>query len=217
MASQHEANDRTATRTEEVYQRLRQEIVRGDLRPREALSEVEIAERLRVSRTPVRESLQRLASEGLIRSHRRRWVVYEHTTAEIQEIYEVRTALEGYSARLAAKRATDAELVALRELRDQVRDASPELDQRVAFNEQLHDGILALAHNETLLKQARTSRRYFFNRTVAQLYTPAELAVSAEQHRELLGAVIARDADEAERLARQHVDFALDVILHRLR
>jgi DNA-binding GntR family transcriptional regulator len=204
-----------ATRTTEVYQRLRQEIVRGDLRPREALSEVEVAERLEVSRTPVRESLQRLASEGLIRSHRRRWVVHEHSTEEIREIYEVRAALEGYSARLAAMRATDAELAALQELRDQVREESPELDERVAFNERLHDAVLELAHNETMLRQARTSRLYFFNRTVARLYTPAELAVSAQQHRELLDAVIARDADEAERLARLHVDFALDVILRR--
>jgi DNA-binding GntR family transcriptional regulator len=145
-----------------VYQRLRQEIVRGELRPRESLSEVEIAERLAVSRTPVRESMHRLASEGLITSRRRRWVVYEHSKDEIREIYEVRAALEGYSARLASQRATDAEL------------------------------------------------------TVARLYTPADLEHSGRQHRQLLDAIVVRDAARAEAVARDHIEYALELILRRL-
>ncbi|WP_163508400.1 GntR family transcriptional regulator [Fodinicola acaciae] len=197
--------------SEEVYRRLRQEIVHGDLRPRESLSEVEIAERLQVSRTPVRESLQRLASEGLITSHRRRWIVYEHSKAEISEIYEVRAALESYSARLAALRATDDELVAIAALRGgQTRD------QRIDYNEHLHDSIIRLSHNETLLRQTRTSRLYFFNRTVASLYTEADLVKSTEQHDTLIDAVCDRDPDRAEAAARDHVEFALELILHRL-
>jgi len=203
-------------RTDEVYQRLRAEIIRGDLRPREALSEIEIAERLHVSRTPVRESLQRLDSEGLITSHRRRWIVYEHTTDEIREIYEVRTALEGYSARLACRRATDAELAGLAELRTEAANADLESDKRIDLNEHLHDSILRLAHNETLLKQARTSRLFFFNRGVARLYTPADLRVSAQQHELLLDAVCRRDAAGAEQAAREHIEYALELILRKL-
>jgi DNA-binding GntR family transcriptional regulator len=199
-----------------VYQRLRQEIVRGELRPRESLSEVEIAERLAVSRTPVRESLHRLASEGLITSHRRRWVVYEHSKDEIREIYEVRAALEGYSARLASQRATEAELAELAELRALVEKDEVEPDPRVDLNERLHDSVLRLAHNATLLRQARTSRRYFFNRTVARLYTPADLEHSGRQHRDLLDAIVAREAARAEAVAREHIEYALELILRRL-
>jgi DNA-binding GntR family transcriptional regulator len=204
------------SRTDEVYRRLRQEIVRGELLPREALSEVEIAERLDVSRTPVRESLQRLASEGLISSHRRRWIVYQHTKDEISEIYEVRAALEGYSARLASGRATDEELAELGQLR--AAAALPDLDpdDRVDLNERLHDAVLRFAHNATLLRQARTSRLFFFNRSVARLYTPSDLEYSGQQHRELLDAIGARDATRAEAVAREHVEYALELILHKL-
>jgi DNA-binding GntR family transcriptional regulator len=203
-------------RTDEVYERLRAEIIRGDLRPREALSEIEIAERLQVSRTPVRESLQRLDSEGLITSHRRRWIVYEHSIAEIREIYEVRAALEGYSARLACRRATEAELAELTELRVEAANADLESDKRVDLNEHLHDTVLRFAHNGTLLKQARTSRLFFFNRRVAQLYTQADLRVSATQHQALLDAILHRDAPAAEAAAREHVEYALELILRKM-
>ena len=204
-------------RTDEVYERLRAEIIRGDLRPREALSEIEIAERLNVSRTPVRESLQRLDSEGLITSHRRRWIVYEHTTDEIREIYEVRAALEGYSARLACLRATEDELAELAELRAEAANADLESDKRVDLNEHLHDSVLRFAHNGTLLKQARTSRLFFFNRSIAQLYTPADLRASARQHQDLLDAILRRDAAAAEHAAREHVEYALELMLRKLR
>lgn len=90
---------REATATllaDDVHRQLREDILLGWLRPRDHLVEVDLADRLQVSRTPVRESLQRLAADGLIVSHRRRWVVYEHTLAEIADIYEVRMALEGW-------------------------------------------------------------------------------------------------------------------------
>lgn len=206
------------SRTDEVYGKIRREIVRGDLRPRESLSEVELAERLHVSRTPVRESLHRLASEGLITSYRRRWIVYEHSKAEIAEIYEVRAALESYAARLAALRATDAELAAIAQLRD--AQAAPETtrpgDARVSLNEQVHDGIIQLAHNDALLREARASRRYFFNRTVAGLYTAEDMLHSAAQHAALIEAVLARDPGGAETAAREHIEYALEIILHRL-
>jgi len=92
-------------------------------------------------------------------------------TAEIREIYEVRAALEGYSARLACLRATEDELAELAELRTEAANADLESDKRVDLNEHLHDSVLRFAHNGALLKQARTSRLFFFNRSVAQLYT----------------------------------------------
>lgn len=210
--------ENTGSRTDEVYRRLRQEIVRGDLLPREALSEVAIADRLAVSRTPVRESLHRLASEGLIVSQRRRWIVYAHSKTEISDIYEVRAALESYAARLAAVRATDEELRNIIVLRsDQAQtDSVTGGEPRVDFNTHLHDSIVGLAHNPALLRQIRANRLYFFNRTVAGLYTAEDLVQSAAQHDELIDAVCRRDRDHAERVARQHIEYALDLIMHRL-
>src|SRR5581483_11474189 len=95
---------------EQTYNELRRAIVQGRLRPNQRLIETELAEEYAVSRTPVRETLQRLAVEGLIVPARRGWIVREHSLEEINEIYEVRAALEGFAARLAAQRATKAQL-----------------------------------------------------------------------------------------------------------
>ena len=102
--------------TEGIYDRVRVDIVHGALRPNQRLVEIELAERLGVSRTPVRETLQRLTLEGLVQRTRGGWVVHEHSRDEIRSIYEVRAALDGYAAFLAADRATARELAALEAL-----------------------------------------------------------------------------------------------------
>src|SRR2546430_2516572 len=99
---------RGASRSDGVYVQLRRAIVQGQLRPKQRLVEAELAETLEVSRTPIREALQRLALDGLVSRHRRGWVVREHEADEIKDIYACRAALEGYAARLAAVAASDA-------------------------------------------------------------------------------------------------------------
>src|SRR3978361_1268708 len=93
------AESQPSNRAAEGYEENRGAIVEGKIRPNERLIEADLAERLEVSRTPVRESMQRLAADGLVISRRRGWAVREHSPQEIQEIYEVRAALEGYAAR----------------------------------------------------------------------------------------------------------------------
>ena len=93
-------------RPREIYSRIRSAILRGELRPNEPLIEADLALSLGVSRTPIREGLQRLATDGLIVARRRGWAVRDHSEAEIRHIYEVRAALEGYAAWLAAERET---------------------------------------------------------------------------------------------------------------
>ena len=95
-------SDDRKLRSEEVYALLRAEITDGVIPPGSPLVEDEIASRLGVSRTPVRESIQRLAVDGLVESRRRRWVVHLHTAEEVAAIYDVRAALESHAARLAA-------------------------------------------------------------------------------------------------------------------
>jgi DNA-binding GntR family transcriptional regulator len=199
----------------EVYSRLKQEIVRGQLRPNQALTEVEIAERLNVSRTPVRESMQRLASDGLVVSRRRRWVVYEHTKREIQQIYEVRAALEGYATRLAGERITDQEIDDLTRQWD--RDwKGLDTVSRVETNEAFHQRIVDVAANQRLSDSLERNRSFYFNQQVASLYSDEEKATSARQHSAILKAVCERDGDTAERLGREHVLAALQIILRRL-
>jgi DNA-binding GntR family transcriptional regulator len=206
-----------ALRSDETYDRLRADIVHGVLRPNQRLVEVELAERLGVSRTPVRESLQRLVLEGLVRRNREGWVVHEHSPDEIRAIYEVRAALEGYAAFLAAGRATPEQLDALAALYpdgDAVLELEP--DTQVELNERFHDGVIAAAGNSRLWQLSRTSRQYYFNHRIARRYDAEETRRSIDGHRRILTALVRGDAVAAEAQAREHVDYALAVVLAKV-
>jgi DNA-binding GntR family transcriptional regulator len=203
-----------ALRSDGIYDRLRADIVHGVLRPNERLVEVELAERLGVSRTPVRETLQRLVIDGLVRRNRGGWVVHEHSAEEIRSIYEVRAALEGYAAFLAAGRATAGELSALDALYPP-GDAALALgpDTQVELNERFHDGVIAAAANARLAQLSRASRQYYFNHRIARRYEPEETRRSIEGHRRILTALARGDGPAAEAHAREHVEYALAIVL----
>jgi DNA-binding GntR family transcriptional regulator len=205
------------TRSDEVYDRVRADIVHGLLRPNQRLVEVELAEQLGVSRTPVRETLQRLRLEGLVQRHRGGWVVHEHSPDEIRAVYEVRAALEGYAAFLAAARAAPAQLRALEELYPP-GDAALALgpDAQVELNERFHDGVIAAAGNPRLTELSRTSRQYYFNHRIARGYTPEETRGSIAGHRRILAALARGDGPAAEACAREHVDYALSIVLTKI-
>lgn len=207
-----------ATRSQEVYERLRGAIVRGELRPNERLVEAELAGRLQVSRTPVRECLQRLASEGLIANRRRGWCVLEHTDADIHEIYEVRAALEGYAARLAAERATPLQVSAISEsTRKEPRSyAGRPVGELVGLNEAFHDAVIAAAGNRRLATATRQTREYYFNFRLAAMYSDAEVIAAFADHQRIARAIRVRDADAAEALARAHVAEALKIVSGKL-
>lgn len=205
------------TLADEVYRRLRDDIVLGRLRPNEHLVEVELAERLEVSRTPIRESLQRLATDGLIVSRRRRWVVYEHSKEEIRNLYEVRMALESFAARLVCERATDEQVERIAAFFDSHAGQHADGGETfVTFNDRFHDLITKAANNSHLAQLIDQNRLYYFNNRVAAFYGADDIGHSNAQHGELVAAIRERDADRAERLTREHVDVALQIILHRL-
>jgi DNA-binding GntR family transcriptional regulator len=210
---------REASLADRVHAELRDALISGRLRPNERMVEAELAERLNVSRTPLREGLARLASEGLIVSSRRGWVVREHTPDEVREIYEVRGALEGLAAGLAAVRATDAELDAIAAVHG---GAAPELVQHpraklVDVNDAFHDAIADVAGNGRLDRLVAQNRRFFFNYRIAELFTEEEALASLRGHAAVLSALLARDAAAAEAAMRGHVQEALAVTLTKLR
>src|SRR5438034_3653399 len=149
-----------ASLSDGVYQRLRSAIVRGDLRPNERLVEADLAGWLEVSRTPVRECLQRLAAERLVANRRRGWIVQEHSTQEIREIYDVRAALEGYAARLAARQASRSQverIMALAKI-DPATYADPPRRGFVEYNQEFHDTVVESSGNTRLAEAIRRSR-----------------------------------------------------------
>lgn len=207
------------SRSEDAYQRLRQAILRGEIRPNERLIELDLADQLQISRTPIREVLQRLGSEGLIVRVRRGWRVHEHTPDEIGEIYEVRVALEGYAARLATIRAQDDEIAEIRDIHLDPDSDEPltAREHLVEVNDHFHAAIVQAAHNTRLLELARQSREYFFNYRIARLYSEGEAAASVQGHEEIVEALLARDGDRAEAAMRRHILQALEVLADKVR
>jgi DNA-binding GntR family transcriptional regulator len=206
-----------ALRSDEIYDRVRADIVQGVLRPNQRLVEVELAEALGVSRTPIRETLQRLALDGLVRRDRSGWVVHEHSAEEIRSIYEVRAALEGYAAFLAAGRATEDELRALESLYP-AGDAAVALppDEQVELNQRFHDGVISAAGNSRLAQLCGSGRQYYFNHRIARRYDVEETRRSIEGHRRILTALAQGDGPAAEAHAREHVDYALSIVLAKV-
>lgn len=207
-----------ANRAAEVYERLRQAIVEGSIRPNERLIEAELAERLNVSRTPVRETMLRLAGDGLIVNHRRGWVVREHSPEEVREVYEVRAALEGFAARLAAERATDEQLRALAAIHAeyaQHAEASPR-GEVLAHNDAFHDAVIQAAHNDLLAQRIGDNSQYYFIHRIAGFLSDEEARSSIAGHENLVQALLSRDADRAEAVARENVFEGLQKVLSRL-
>ena len=190
-------------RSAEVYEDLRRGIVEGRIRPNERLIEAEIAERLAVSRTPVRESMQRLAADGLVLSRRRGWVVREHSPQEVQDIYEVRAALEGYAARLAAERASDEAIQGIVAIHEAyvAEVGSAGRGQLVEHNDAFHDAVVAASGNARLAEQVSRNTAFYFVHRIAGFWSDEEVRVSIDGHQELVDALVARDPDRAERAA----------------
>lgn len=202
-----------------AYNRLREAILTGELRPNEQLVEAELADWLKVSRTPLRESLIRLASDGLVISRRRAWVVREYTAQEVAEIHEVRAALEGMAVYTAAERATDEQITHIIEFHShQNREtlATSPGAYLVEYNDAFHEGIVAMAGNKRLGKFIRMNRDFFFTYRIAKLYSEAEAEASLRGHDEIIEALRDRNGDRGERAARRHILEARDAIISKL-
>lgn len=200
------------TMADEVYTILRHEITHNILKSGSPLIEEEIAERLGVSRTPVRDCMQRLAAEGLIVSRRRRWIVKDHSPEEIVEIYQVRAALESYAASLAAQFATESEREQILALGRRV-DVDPR--ERAIVNERFHDHVTRAGHNARLAAARDQNTIVHFDASLAGLYTPTDLEVSAQQHIAIAEAIAGGDAATAGRVAREHVEFSAQLFIEK--
>lgn len=204
------------SRADDVYARLRSAITAGRVRPNQRLIETELAEQLAVSRTPIREALQRLAAESLLVPARRGWQVRAFSLDEVREIYEVLAPLEGYATRLATLRASDQEVKELVELNASLEEAARDPRQLVEMNNRFHDAVAAMAKNERLAHELYRNRQFYFNNIIAPLYSDDETSEALHHHREIVDALVERDHEAAERVAREHVMSGLDKALDKL-
>jgi DNA-binding GntR family transcriptional regulator len=186
---------------------IRDGILEGRLRPGERLKEDMLAKELDVSRTPVREAIAMLQAEGLLEAHQHRGAqVRSYTPGELEEIYDLRSILEGYAARRAATRITKRELARLRTSVERMEKLKPkDLEHLVEQNGIFHDTILQAADSQRLVTMVTQTRALPLIYQSYAWYTPAQLSLSLEYHRRVLSALERRDAEQAEYDMRHHL------------
>lgn len=197
---------RTQSRADFVYDSLRDAIWEGRFAHGERLREEEIASALGVSRTPVREALQRLQQRGLlVIGPGRGLMVAQLSKQQVFELYAMREILEGSAARFAARHANEAEIHILYRLQRELAESDGDALRLVKMNRRFHQAIHEAAHNQYLLETLDT-----LNDSMALLHSttfraPSRRVESDEEHRRIVEAIEKHDPDTAEKIAREHI------------
>lgn len=193
----------------ELVDRLQPLIIGGELAPGSKVPEKDLCARFGVSRTPLREALKVLASDGLIRlePNRGAWVTIV-TISEVEEVFPVLGALEALSGKLACNSISDAEIDAVRALHDQMMHSyrTRDLDAYFTVNQKIHRAILLAARNDTLTTscQALSLRmqraRYLANMTEGRWFD------AVQEHEKILEYLALRDAGNLAITLRDHME-----------
>lgn len=193
-----------------VIAEMRQRIIAGDVEPGSMISEQAISEEFGVSRTPVREALKQLQTEGLIEIRPRVGTfVSAPSRREIIELFEMKELLEGAAARLLAQRGRVPEL-------DRLQDNLCEADHAVAEDDrsryaelvhEFHDLLILGADNLKLADHYRTlmNQLAYARLVTTSLSQPGRPLESEREHHNVLELILAKDGDSAERVMREHV------------
>src|SRR5579862_6160057 len=201
--------------SEHTYSRLRDMVLNGTWRSGESLSERELAAKLKVSRMPVREALRKLQHDGLLDIVPFRGAfIRKLTAAEVRDIYEVRQAVEGMAAFLAARGGGASKLAPFREL---PRTTAAALRKSQQTGAAFHTAIIEISGNAKLLAIAESLRtQIVLTLNMALKHDPERVRLSIAEHLSILDAIERRDASEARERMVAHLASGLESRLHIL-
>ena len=194
--------------SETLREAIEEEIATGKLGPGTHLDEIELANRFGVSRTPIREALILLQSEGLVDNRLRKGsVVVQVSPAKLMEMFEVMAELEAMCARLAVRRSTPLDIEALELAHEECRAAALSGDTNAYFyaNERFHFAMYAASHNNFLSEQSMQLQRRLRPYRRLQLRVRNRLQRSFAEHQLILDALKSGDVEGAIENVRSHV------------
>jgi len=203
-----------------VFETLREAIIEGELPPGERLMEVQVAEELGVSRTPVREAIRKLELEGLVAMIPRKGAyVSGLSMKDLIEVFEIRGALEGVASALSAERATEEELEALE--RHLVKTA--ELIEKKDFHAvvdvdtDFHSLLYETSRNTRLAQIISNLREQIQRFRQTSLSYPGRMKEALEEHRKIVEAISDRNPELARHLAQEHIENAENCMMQIIR
>lgn len=204
---------------EMVFESLREAIIQGRLRPGERLMEIQLAEEMGVSRTPVREAIRKLELEGfVVMVPRKGAYVAGISVKDIVDIFEVRAALEGLAAGLAAERITEEEMDQLERSIHKINVSAEEDLQAVVEGDTAFHALIYKSSRNQRLEQIIINLHEQINRfRVTSLSQPGRLKIALDEHTKIVESISDRNVEESQKLATEHIENAEQSLLNALR
>ncbi len=199
-----------------VFESLREAIISGALPPSERLMEIQLAEEMGVSRTPVREAIRKLELEGLVAMIPRKGAyVAGMSIKDIVDVFEIRGALEGLAAELASERVTDEELESMERYLVKISEEieNGDLSKVVETDTDFHTLIYKASRNARLSQTISNLREQIQRFRTTSLSFPGRMKIALEEHRKIVEAISSRDGELARRLAQEHIENAENVMM----
>ena len=209
----------TESLREKIYKDIRNDIMQGKLLPGQRVVESVLVERFKVSRSPIRESLRRLESEGMITlEHNKGITVSRLSSQEIEEIYNLRWLLESYAARLSAERATRNDVAYLKDLNSKLKAAARNYDLMswIQNNVLFHDFLSENSGNGNLTQVLSTIKRRVYRYHYMIIRIPGHFKTYLDQHEGILKACENKDGKGAERHMKAHLQTIKRVLIDYL-
>jgi len=197
----------------DAYSLILEAIDVGTYRPGDRLVESELAERFGVSRTPIREALQRLETQSLLVRDGRSLIVASLDHNQLAELYVVRAELEGLAARLAARHATEEEIRVLRAMVEEDRALLDDPSAMSRANRRFHKQIHLASHNRFLVQQLDLVHRSMALMATTSLAAEGRSIATIEEHAAIVDAIAGGDGDAAYAALRAHISRAFETRL----
>ncbi len=202
-----------------IYETVRDKITYGELHPGERLVEANLVREFKSSRSPVREALRFLESEGLIIAENHKGIyVSKLSTQDIEEIYDLRCLLESYAAHLTALRANKETVALLTGLHHKLIKAAKEIDlEKWLINNTLfHDCIDTSCGNSYLISLIQSFKRRIYRYKYMIVRIPDLLGTYTQQHDKILQGISEGNGRMAERYMKRHIEFVKKALLSNL-
>ena len=196
------------TGTKDAYELILDAIDAGTYRPGDRMVESELADRFGVSRTPIREALQRLETQSLLTRDGRSLIVASLDHNQLAELYAVRAELEGLAARLAAQHAAREEVRVLREMIEDDRTKIGNPAALARSNRRFHKQIHLASHNRYLVQQLDLVHRTMALLATTSLAVEGRSKKAVAEHEAIVNAIEARDGEAAAEALRKHISSA---------
>lgn len=203
-----------------VYNTLRQAILRGELKPGERLMEIQLANKLGVSRTPVREAIRKLELDGLVLMIPRKGAeVADISEKSLKDVLEVRKALEELAVQLTCEKISKVQIAELKQAAEEFKKIlkSNDITQIAEADVRFHDVIYMATDNQKLIQLLNNLREQMYRYRVEYLKRPGVYPQLIQEHEEIIRQIEKREKERAAEITCRHIDNQVEAVMNLIR